>query len=307
MKTVHITTHYPRVVYWHGSGKDLTCLDIFKKQTPNNSGVWEDIRLVDDPINCDYVATIHRERVSEREILADHPNKMFFPYEPGYVKQELGLPFLKNYNSIFQFSLKNGFEAASWWLSYNYDYLVSLLPPEKKYKNILSIIDSGKGKLPGHQVRLKCIKQLIEDIPNQLHVHGRITLDKHKNINKTTPYKQVIPYRANESAIIPYRYYLALENGQCDYYFSERIRDCFLCWTVPIYWGCPNIDKFFPEGSYINIDPTDPNIKHVILDILNNDDYEKRLPAIAEARDLVLNKYNFVPTIKRAIDTGIIL
>jgi hypothetical protein len=74
-----------------------------------------------------------------------------------------------------------------------------------------------------------------------------------------------------------------------------------------LYWGCPNIARFFPEGSYINIDPNDPNLKDTIINILKEDDYESRIPALAEARDLILNKYNFIPTIKRAIDTGSII
>ena len=303
MKTVHITTHYPRFVKWHGSGKELTCLDIFKKQTPNNSGVWDDILLVHDPLNSDYTATIQWERAEERELLINHPNKLLFPYEPTYIKKTKQSSH-NNYKSVFHYDNNNGIEPASWWLSYDYDYLSNFKPPKKECANILSIVDSGKGKLAGHQMRLKCIKQLINDIPDYLHVYGRITLDKE---NKNPPYKQLVPYRANEDALVPYRYYLAIENGPSPGYFSERIRDPILCWTVPLYWGCPNIDKFFPEGSYINIDPTDPNLKHKIIDILNNDDYERRIPALTEARDLVLNKYNFVPTIKRAIDTGVII
>ena len=32
-------------------------------------------------------------------------------------------------------------------------------------------------------------------------------------------------------------------------YFSEKLVDAVLCDTVPIYWGCPNLDRFIdPDG-----------------------------------------------------------
>ena len=34
-------------------------------------------------------------------------------------------------------------------------------------------------------------------------------------------------------------------NGRGDYEFDEKLIDCFLTGTVPIFWGCPSIDKFF--------------------------------------------------------------
>ncbi len=46
-----------------------------------------------------------------------------------------------------------------------------------------------------------------------------------------------------------YMFSIAIENCKEDYYFSEKIVDCFLTGVVPIYWGCPSIDKFFnPKG-----------------------------------------------------------
>jgi hypothetical protein len=40
------------------------------------------------------------------------------------------------------------------------------------------------------------------------------------------------------------------------------------------------------------------------MEIISKDDYDKRLPALTEARNLILNKFNFWPTIKSVIDRG---
>jgi hypothetical protein len=41
------------------------------------------------------------------------------------------------------------------------------------------------------------------------------------------------------------RYHLAIENCQSRFYFTEKIIDCFLTDTIPIYWGCQNIGDYF--------------------------------------------------------------
>lgn len=92
--------------------------------------------------------------------------------------------------------------------------------------------------------------------------------------------------------LLPYRYSLAIENASIPYYFTEKINDCFLAYTVPLYYGCRNIDKYFPSRSYIPIDinNSDAAIKK-IRDVIENDDWNARLDAVKEARELVLNQY----------------
>ena len=34
--------------------------------------------------------------------------------------------------------------------------------------------------------------------------------------------------------------------------FNEKITDCILCWTMPIYSGHKDIKKYFPEDSRLN-------------------------------------------------------
>jgi hypothetical protein len=76
---------------------------------------------------------------------------------------------------------------------------------------------------------------------------------------------------------------------------------------MPIYWGCKNIDKFLPKGSYINIDINKPGIEDEIIEISKSRLFEENIDYIAEARDLILNKYNLWPTIKKSFITNNIL
>ena len=49
-----------------------------------------------------------------------------------------------------------------------------------------------------------------------------------------------------------------MENAVIPDYWTEKIADCFLAWTLPIYYGCPNLEDYFPEKSFIRIDIEKP-------------------------------------------------
>jgi len=51
---------------------------------------------------------------------------------------------------------------------------------------------------------------------------------------------------------------VAVENSGHDHYWTEKVADCFLAGTVPIYRGAPNIRAYFPAEAMIVIDTLDP-------------------------------------------------
>ena len=69
--------------------------------------------------------------------------------------------------------------------------------------------------------------------------------------------KDINPIDDKGDALYPYAFSIAVENAREDYYFSEKLVDCILTGTIPIYWGCPSIgDIFNPRGilSFESID-----------------------------------------------------
>ncbi len=47
-----------------------------------------------------------------------------------------------------------------------------------------------------------------------------------------------------------YRFAVVVENSMSSWYFSEKIIDCFSVGTIPIYWGCPEIWKYFDVHAF---------------------------------------------------------
>ena len=103
--------------------------------------------------------------------------------------------------------------------------------------------------------------------------------------------------------IYPYQYHLSFENSQHLNCINEKPLDCLLCWTMPIYWGCPNIHEWLPEGSYYNVKTQ--NIQDELdklLDFIKTPPSKENIEAISYGRELVLNKYNLWSEIESIIN-----
>ena len=72
---------------------------------------------------------------------------------------------------------------------------------------------------------------------------------------------------------------ICIENSRNKGYHTEKVIDAFLSRTVPIYWGCPNLDElgYDPKG-YIMCNDENEIIK--VVNSLTEKDYYDRLDAI---------------------------
>ena len=76
---------------------------------------------------------------------------------------------------------------------------------------------------------------------------------------------------------------VAIENFSHRGWFSEKILDCFLLKTIPIYWGCSNIGDYFDIDGIIPFNNVDDLI--YITNQLNESYYNNRKEII----DYILN------------------
>ena len=60
-----------------------------------------------------------------------------------------------------------------------------------------------------------------------------------------------------------------MENATYSNMFTEKITDCFMTGTIPIYYGIPNIGDFFNEEGIIILDG-DFNIDNLSFDLYNS-------------------------------------
>ena len=80
------------------------------------------------------------------------------------------------------------------------------------------------------------------------------------------------------------QYHIAIENSCMNNYFSEKLMDCFMTETIPIYIGCPNIGKFFNIDGIIVAKNENDIVK--ICNSLNTDFYKSKINSIKENKEL---------------------
>lgn len=250
---------------WGDNPKNL--LEKYKKQTPNNSGVWKNLVGTDDPNIADVL--IIMGNYDNYEKLPKGKEVLQFRREPDFI--ESFTPITENY-----FDYTNGYHVSTWqFVSKSFDEFLKTNPRKNK---LASGVTSNKWEQRNN------FFETISKLNLKIDLYG-------KN------YKELHP-KFKDKALAKYKFSIAIENSSQENYFTEKINDCFLFLTLPIYWGCPNILKYFPEDSLRLIDINNPSS---IVEILSRPIEKRNKDALKEARDLVLYKYNIWPTIEDLI------
>lgn len=64
-----------------------------------------------------------------------------------------------------------------------------------------------------------------------------------------------LSWKAKLDTLAQYRFCICFENFGSPGYVTEKINDCILAGTVPIYLGAPDIADYVPEGCFLAYDP----------------------------------------------------
>lgn len=149
---------------------------------------------------------------------------------------------------------------------------------------LISMIMSGKRQASGHVLR----HTLLENLKDMnVDLYGRDSNYIEKKI----------------SGLKDYMFSIVIENQKIDNWFTEKIIDCLVTGTVPVFWGCSNIGDFFDTNGFIIFDSIDDfNEKRKYI---NETTYKNMLPYIKKNFDLALNYANFWKRIKDEIDTNL--
>ena len=271
--------------------KDWDSPNLFR-QTPNSLGIWNNVEFfTDENKECDYIIILNK--------LESNVKVKVLPENIWAVMQE---PYIKGIHDwmIFQhnqfsrvythhiFNHQKRYHRSQpllpWHINKTYDELVAMKVPDKT--KLLSCISSNKGNFPGHILRVKFIEQLI---------NSRFKIDL---------FGKGYHYVSDKwEALSAYKYSIVIENSSSKDYWTEKIADCYLSFTVPIYFGCTNLDEYFPENSFIKIDINNfQESLEIISNVITSDYWEKNIDSIITARERILNEYQFFPFISNEIN-----
>jgi len=266
---------------WGESPSDT--LKRYSVQTPNCSGVWGGICGTDNFNEADYYIVLEGTNIS-----TPTHKTIYIKREPDFIQPLEELP----YKHIIDFEVTNG--GVTYWLGKTYDELKALKYPSKT--KLVSCIVSNKHKRRREYVHRLFKKQSGFD-PRRL-FNKNIKIDLygrgHDDGYFGESYKGELNYNGlcKFNGLVDYSYSIVIENSVQRNYWTEKIADAYLSWCFPIYWGCPNIGDYFPEGSYKTIDINSKNPMHDIKRIVSEPITNAKISLLEQSRSLILDKYN---------------
>ena len=101
------------------------------------------------------------------------------------------------------------------------------------------------------------------------------------------------PLDNKKDGLLDYLFSVAIENCVESDYFTEKITDCILTGTTPIYYGCPEIDRFFDSVYQLN---TLDNLDQLTEILKTNKSLNQR-----DSKKLMSTKFNLYTAITNFI------
>lgn len=283
-----------------------------RAHSPNGSGRWGNIELCDNFDDADLYIVVWGGGPSPHERLWQCPphSVLNFTFESSrcIVAQRV---FRKETiycqwpTDALNLQLLGGDGVPyPWERMKHYSEVIGVPFPEKT--GLLSWITTGDYSLPNERNRIDFMKRFTDEYPGVLDLYGRNT--GAFDLSSIDSYKG--PVERSRDALDSYEYTFAFENICEANYMSEKFNDAILAGCIPIYWGMTNIDDYYPEGSFVEVDINREDAPQKIMEILESDFRNQNIEALYKAKDLLLNKYQFWPAlhglINRLIGEGII-
>lgn len=183
----------------------------------------------------------------------------------GYNKGYYNFIFTHNETLLSEIADAHLFEFGTSWIK-DYDF------PKKEFA--VSALVGGKNITASHQLRQKLwFKQNnIDGVKKNFFISGN--LGGIENFNNSP----VLGEKKNP--LFDSQFHICIEQGKRNNYFSEKLIDCLITKTVPIYWGAPNIGNWFDTRGFIIVDNLNDIIK--TCNSLTPEIYQNMLPYIEE-------------------------
>ncbi len=272
------------------------------RQFPDNRPYWGACEFIFDPDERDYDWLVvyndmpgeHQEEVlscpaSHTMLITMEPHTIksygrAYPNQFGCVLTSQPPWALPHSNRIFSQCALQWFYGCGREHLRTYDSMIKA-PQLEKGKDISTVCSNKRQRHTLHNRRYEFTQKLKTIIPEmEIFGHGVREMDD------------------KAEALDGYRYHLAIENYIGKHHWTEKLADVFLGVALPFYSGCTNAADYFPEKSFIPIDIDDVDgTSEIIKKAIRDNEYEKRLPHILEARRMVLEQYNMFAVLDQYI------
>lgn len=191
---------------------------------------------------------------------------IFLQMEPVVIKnmENYLIENYRRYNIIYSFNqtilekCPNAVKAilpACTWISYTHYHNID----KSKKEFQISCITGSKQMAEGHTFRL-----LLYFNQQVLQQNCKIPIVFYRS-SAGQPLPEITKnpfiYKDKFPLFETFQYSLIIENSSQTNYFTEKLIDCLITKTIPIYYGCPNINEYFDTRGWIILEEKIPEAR----------------------------------------------
>ena len=158
--------------------------------------------------------------------------------------------------------------------------------PMPQKTGLISVVCSNKTATEAQRARLALVRLLKEQLGDELHVYGR-------GFN---------PVDDKMSAIAPYKYHVVLENNLLPHFWTEKLSDAWLGWSLPLYLGAPNLGSACPAAGFVALPASGPEAcVQTVRQALDSQLWEARQAELVLCRTWMMETTNVFATAARML------
>ena len=277
---------------------------VLERQSPGRSWRWGEVQFVPDNLAQEVDAWVVFDSIDAPTTLRCPPENVYFlSGEPESVRSRYDRRFLDQFGLLIgargfgrRASVRTqpmvpwhfGLNRRTGVITHTYDDLKALRFGDVEKSIDLSAVTSGKSHTRGHRARVELLERLGHQSASSTHIrlYGRDS----------------VPVDDKAEAILPAKFHLAVENSRFADYWTEKFTDAVLGWSVPVYFGAWNMAEYFPSASYVELASVESSTSLELIEgALAVGVSREMVEALAEARRLVLDTWNFFPAMARIV------
>jgi len=99
-----------------------------------------------------------------------------------------------------------------------------------------------------------------------------------------------------------FQFSIAIENSRQKNYFTEKLCDCLVTKTIPIYFGCPNIHEYFDTTGWIILDSENVDDAIAMINSIDSNHYMKYIDTVEKNYATVQQYKDFYKTLNKSLE-----
>lgn len=223
----------------------------------NNTMGYDVSKIVKPKVATNLTIDSFHKDPNKRNIFMQIEPNVIHNHEAEIIKQCENYDFIITYNDEVLKKCKNAYKCVygtSWIKPEHYDHINI----KNKVFRITTVVGSKSGTA-GYKLRRNSYdsQNLITSVPTRFFISAHSNNIQPRK-NKNTP---KLNKNSKDNLFKDSQFCLVIENSRQTNYFTEKLCDCIITKTIPVYWGCPNISEYFDTKGWIILE--DESMEHL--------------------------------------------